>query len=606
MDTRDRKTLWLILNEGIGTDSKNNQLKLIAELKRRKVFRVGIAYVAIAWLLVQVAETLLPAYGFGDAAMRNLVAVLAIGLVIALILAWIFEWTPEGVVKTQDAGDMEAAGGAVPATRTPNTVIAVIIVIAAVLAAFLTFRTVDDAPYSDHSIAVLPFSTLGQKEADVFTDGMHVGVLTRLSDVVDLDVISRTSVLQYRNSEQLLPDIASELGAAWVLRGDVQQAGNQVLVSVSLTDAVNDRQVWAEDYQRSFTVENIFDIQADISIRIINELHARLTAEEEDRIATLPTDNLAAYRQYQEGRFLAETRLPDNMRAAIGNFEKALELDPDYALAWAGLADVLGNLYTYRHDTDPATLDRAIQASRRSLELDDQLAEAWSAQAICQYAQRDLAGAIESSYHATVLRPGFAKAHVYHAYYNSLAGRLNIALKSATRAVALDPMNVEAIANFTFPALRAGLEEEATAEALRGLELAPEWVNTRLVVGQTYHYLGKYEEVIKVLRGVHVPWTGRGAETTVVIALVRLGRDKEARELVELILESEDLLSQAVVLAALGRIDEAWQILDSIEVWGDWATFGIRYSYQDVLDPTGEDPRYASLLRQVDKSWGLD
>lgn len=581
-------------------------MKLFEELRRRKVFRVGIAYVAVSWLLVQVAETLLPAYGFDDAAMRILVAMLAIGLVIALVLAWVFEWTPKGVVKTPDAGDPGSVGKSTPATRAPNAAVAVIIVLAAGLAAYLTFRSVDDAPYSDHSIAVLPFSTLGQEEANVFTDGMHVGVLTRLSGVEDLDVISRTSVLRYRNSERLLPEIASELGAAWVLRGDVQQAGDQVLVSVSLTDAVNDRQVWAEDYQRKLTAENIFDLQADISVRIIDELHARLTAEEEDRIGVLPTENLAAYRLYQEGRFLAESRLPDNMRTAIGKFDEALEYDPDFALAWTGLADVLANLYTYRHDTDPATLDRAIRASRRALELDDRLAEAWSARAIVQYAQRDLAGAIDSADRATLLRPGFAQAHVYHAYYNSLAGRIDTALESAARALALDPMNVEAIANFSLPAQQVGLEEEALAEALRGLELAPEWSNTRLIVGELRQMRAEYEKAVEVLKDVHVPWTGLGAETTSVIALLRLGREEEAEALIERILDSGDPFLQAVVLAAMGRTEEAWPLLESIETWEDWPTFGVRYSYRDVLDPAGNDPRYASLIERVDRSWGVE
>ena len=251
-------------------------MSLFNELKRRKVFRVGIAYVAVAWLSLQVAEILLPAYGYTDAAIRNLVAILAVGLVVALLLAWVFDWTATGVEVTATAGDVRAA--AAVSTRAPNAVIAALVLMAAVAAALLTWHSMEDIPRSARTIAVLPFATLGMEQADVFTEGMHVGVLSRLSGVHELDVISRTSVLRYRESDLSLPDIAGQLGAQWVLNADIQQGRDEVLVSVRLSDARKDRQVWAENYRRTLTATNLFQIQADIARHIIEELRAELIA----------------------------------------------------------------------------------------------------------------------------------------------------------------------------------------------------------------------------------------------------------------------------------------------------------------------------------------
>jgi TolB-like protein/Tfp pilus assembly protein PilF len=580
-------------------------VRLFDELKRRKVFRVGIAYLALAWLLIQIAETLLPAYGFSDAAIRTMVAGLAIGLVIALVLAWIFEWTPQGVRITDALDDAEDVQGSAPGQRAPNTVIALFVIIAAVLAAYLTFKSVEQEPVSERTIAVLPFSTLGQDQPDVFTDGMHVGVITRLSDVQDLDVISRTSVMSYRASELPMVEIASALGAAWVLRADVQQAGENVLVSVRLADGREDRQVWADDYQRTLTANNIFDIQADITHRIIEALEATITNDEELRVGIVPTENLEAYRLYRQGSDLVGQRTEDAMRRSLDFFERAIEADPDYGLAWAGLGNGLVTLVAYELEEDPEYLVRAEEAIDKALALDNDLAEAWAVRAMLNYLNRDGPATIRAINRAVNLRPGYAQAHTWRAFFHALFGDGVTSLIAASRAVHLDPLSPEAIINYGAASMANGNMETFLHEAKRAFEMAPDWPNTRFVMGTALYVNGQYREAAEMLEGLSVPWVGAGAETNLALSLLAMGEEQQARDLLSVIEASGDIYCFAAVRAALGEREAAWAMLDQINEWPDSATLDVRGWHRPIWNSQGDEARYARMLEKINESWGL-
>ncbi len=579
-------------------------MSLFNELKRRKVFRVGVAYVAVAWLSLQVAEILLPAYGFTDAAIRNLVAILAVGLVLALLLAWVFDWTPRGVEVTAPVGEKQAAVAAA-STRAPNVVIAALVVGVALAAAWLAWRSLEDIPRASRTIAVLPFATLGMEQADVFTDGMHVGVLTRLSGVHELDVISRTSVMRFRGSDLSLPEIAGQLGAQWVLNADVQQGRDEVLVSVRLADARRDRQVWAENYRRTLTATNLFQIQADIARRIIDELQAQLTEREEDRLAVVPTGDLEAYRLYRLGANRLDLRSRDDMWAAVDLFEEAIERDPDYALAWAGLGDALASLQGYRHESGPEIMARAQDAVDRALKLDSGLAEAWVAAGNLAYLRHDGPVALAAFERAIELRPSYAQAYIWINYMTALFGDIETAREASMRAVALNPMAAEAATNNAAANMVLGNEELALSEARRARELAPGWPNTQFVMGMMLFEAGRFEEAVTELRELSVPWVGMGAEAFLARAYAALGREPEARALQRIVESSEDLYSKALLRAVLDGLDQGYALLDDFEVWPDWPTLGFRHDDRRVWDPDGGDPRYAETLRDINMSWGL-
>jgi TolB-like protein len=576
-------------------------MRLFDELKRRKVIRVGVAYLALSWLLLQVAETLLPAYGYTDAAIRNLVTVLAMGLVLALVLAWVFDWTPQGVQKTAAIGEGEAQRSA----RAPNAVIAMIVLVAAGAAAFLAYRSLAEVPRSERTIAVLPFATLGRDEADVFTDGMHLGVLTRLSEIHDLDVISRTSAMRLRGSNMSLPEIADQLGADWVLNAEVQKGNEEVLVSVRLADARMDRQVWAENYRRTLTATNLFQIQGEIARRIIDQLRAQLTEQEADRLALVPTRDLDAYRLYQLGRMKLEARSRDDMWAAVDLFGEALEHDPEYALAYAGTADALASLVAYGHESGPEILTRAGAAVDRALQLDAGLAEAWAASALLAYLFRDLPRAIGDVERAIEARPSFARAYTIRAYNYGLAGNNTLALESARRAVTLDPLSPEAVVNFASTSISVGRGEIALSEALRALEMAPGWPNTRFVHGLILFELERYRETAAELRGLSIPWIGMGAETLLALSLNALGQEADASALFRLVAGSDDPYATATLTAAFEDLDEGYRLLDALEVWPDWPTLAFIHHHEGVWNPQGNDPRYTATRLRINASWGL-
>ena len=268
-------------------------MQLFQELKRRNVIRVGIAYLAVAWFILQVAETLLPVYGFTDAAIRNLVAVLSIGLLAALALSWTFEWTPEGLFKESDSDSSTPA-------RSSNKTLDRIIILALVIA--VSYFAVDkfvldpardaknieaaaeqgraDAMLrikNDKSVAVLPFANRSSLEEDVyFVDGIHDDILTQLAHINALDVTSRTSVEQYRGTALSIKEIAAALGVTAILEGGVQRAGDRVRINMQLINAASDDHLWAETYERELSAANIFAVQAEIATAVADAMKATL------------------------------------------------------------------------------------------------------------------------------------------------------------------------------------------------------------------------------------------------------------------------------------------------------------------------------------------
>jgi TolB-like protein/Tfp pilus assembly protein PilF len=578
-------------------------VSLLEEIKRRKVFRVAIAYLAVAWLVVQVAETLLPAYDVPDSALRLLVAVLSLGLVIALVLAWIFDWTPRGPEITPDSDAVNAHDRP---QRAPNLVIAALVVVAALFAAWLTFRAVDPAAISERSVAVLPFKTLGQADADVFTEGIHVGVVSRLTAVADLDVISRTSVLVFRDSEQPLPDIAQALGVNWVVNAEVQQAGEEVLITARLVDARTDRQVWAQDYRRLLSATDVFAVQADIAARIIEAVDAQLTDREQDRVALVPTESLDAYRLYQQGRIHLEQRTGPAVAESLAYFEQALTLDPEYALAWAGLAEGLAIQLAYALIEDNGELAMAQGAIDRALQLDPGLAEAWVARGLLEYLQRRAPAALRAYERAVALRPGLAHAQSLLSFQFSLQGDKEKALESIRKAVRLNPFSAEAWSNLAAGSVSMGQNDAALAAAERAFELAPDWSNVGLMLGMVQFYTGDYASAASQLEGVTVPWTGAGAETLLARSLVRLGRVDAARAVIPTMEAVGDEYALASLEAELGDRDAAYERLFRIETWDDFATLAFRNLDGSLWDPEGNDERYRAVLARVDASWGID
>ena len=431
------------------------------ELRRRNVFRVGAAYLVGAWLLLQLTEVLTELLSLPDSIGPVVVALVVIGLPIALFVAWAFELTPDGI-KPEAEVDREQS----IAPQTGRRLNAAILAMMAIALVYFiwesrfadrgdpTMPSLEQASSVDPealptaeadplSIAVLPFDNRSRLEDDeFFVSGIHDDLLTNLARIGALKVISRTSVNRYRGSQDSLPEIARELGVAHIMEGAVQRSGNTVRINVQLIDAATDEHLWAEIYDRELTAENLFVIQTEISEQIAGALEATLTQEEQLRISSKPTENLDAYNAYLRGRQLLPRRNAEDLKEARTQFEQAVLLDPNFARAWGSLA--LAAMLESNYGAIPFTQSGPIiqSATERALELDPNVADAWLLRAVQKENTGQYAEAEADFLKALEVEPNYALAHHWYAnYLDDSSARLDEAFVHAFKAVELDPLS---------------------------------------------------------------------------------------------------------------------------------------------------------------------
>src|SRR5438132_1374062 len=364
-----------------------NLRNFVSELKRRNVYKVAIAYAVVAWLLIQIATQVFPFFEIPNWALRLIVLVIIVGFPIALIIAWAFELTPEGLKRTEVADEL-----AKKSSRNRAWIYVVIIAGAISVSLFFlgrytaTSKQSGSAELPAKSIAVLPFESLSEDKANAyFADGIQEEILTRLAKIADLKVISRTSTQQYQSKPGNLVEIAKQLGVANILEGSVQKAADQVRVNVQLIQVASDSHLWADTYDRKLV--DIFGVESEIAKAIAESLQAKLTGGEQQALAAKPTNNSEAYDAYLRGLALdARASSPDdNLEKAVGFYERSVQLDPAFALAWARLSRANAQTYFGGLDTTPARRDATERALNTAQKLQPNSPETLLAQAYYQY-----------------------------------------------------------------------------------------------------------------------------------------------------------------------------------------------------------------------------
>jgi TolB-like protein len=414
----------------------------------------------VAWLVLQVVATVAPILELPAAVERIVLLLLVAGFPIALILAWAFELTPDGV--RPDSG---AAKPAVPGRRRIDFIIVATLSIA--LAYFVADKFVWSVPAApatlEPSVAVLPFANLTQDEQnDPFTNGIHDDLLTHLSRIASLKTTSRTSVLQYEGTTKTIPEIAAELGVATVLEAGVQRMGNRVRINAQLIDAAADEHLWAEQYDRELTAANVFEIQSEIAAAIANALQATLTSDEERRLQRVPTQSIDALETYFIGRQLLEDRTRASLTAAAEYFEKVVEIDPSFALGWSGIADAYMLLPEYSATVDRGLVEsKARAAIQVALALEPDLPEVRASQAWYELRFYDWDGAERIFRDALAIAPDNVNVLHWLSHVLSFQGRFDEATDIARRAVAADPLSNMMRTNLAYILVDAGQFDEA-------------------------------------------------------------------------------------------------------------------------------------------------
>jgi TolB-like protein/Tfp pilus assembly protein PilF len=497
-------------------------LSFLEELKRRNVFRVGLAYLVGAWLLIQVVDILLDNIGAPAWVLQTLFVGLGVGFFITLFFAWAFEMTPDGVKREKDVDRSQSI--------TPNTgkkLNNATLVLMAIAIAYLLFdKFSDEAPETvssaqtevvgtssedkpdqgpvtetpRQSIAVLPFDNRSRNVDDeYFTEGIHDDLLTNLARISSLKVISRTSVTQYKNTEKTIPMIAKELGVATVMEGAVQRSGNTVRINVQLIDAKTDEHLWAEIFDRELTAENLFVIQSEISEKIAAALEATLSPEEEQRINEFPTQNLEAYNAYLRGRQLLPQRNSKDLGLAMESFERAVELDPDFALAWVGIAEsanLLGAHGTLNPDEKIRIMEVAV---KRALEINPNLGEAYTSKGSLLDDLNQTAQAEAAYKRAIELSPNYATTyHWYSILISNTNDRLQEALELINRAAELDPLSPIIKSNIAQIYGRMGRFAEEESAYLQLLSANPEFSSGMANISWTLYLkdLGQLDDAV--------------------------------------------------------------------------------------------------------------
>src|SRR5215470_6204371 len=361
-------------------------VRFFVELKRRNVYRIAVAYIVAAWVLIQVSSIVFSTFSAPDWLLQAIVALIALGFPVALVLSWAFEITPEGLKRTEQ----DALGKSIRA-RTGRKLIGITVVLVAIAAGLFVFQllrqTTSPALHSsvsavktvvDKSIAVLPFENLSEEKANAyFADAIQDEILARLSKIADLKVISRTSTEQYKSAPGNLPQIADQLGVAHLVEGSVQKSGDTVRVNVQLIKAANDSHLWADTFDRKLT--DIFSVESEVAKTIADQLRAKLTGQEEQVIAAKPTNNPEAYDAYLRGlAYNVQTvYTPANALGAQKYLREAVRLDPNFALSWAllSIADARGYA-TQSLEPTVALREETRHAAETALALHPDLGEA--------------------------------------------------------------------------------------------------------------------------------------------------------------------------------------------------------------------------------------
>jgi TolB-like protein/Flp pilus assembly protein TadD len=330
-----------------------NPNSFFGELRRRNVYKVAIAYAVVAWLIIQVAASTFPVLEIPNWCVRLVIVLVALGFPVAVILAWAYEMTPEGIKRTEDVAPETSIKR--HAGQRLNLLIIAVLVCALVFLLYQRFHPSQNASgSSEKSIAVLPFENMSDdKENAFFADGIQDDILTSLAKIHDLKVISRTSVMPYRGAaKNNLPQIARALGVVNVLEGSVRRGEGRVVVNVQLIDALNDRHLWAKRYDRPLA--DSLGLQGELASEIASELRATLSPEEKDRVVTKPTENPDAYVLYLKARGYESNpdRLFEDFKLAEGLYSEAIQHDPSFALAYARLSATLARIYHWFDPTD--------------------------------------------------------------------------------------------------------------------------------------------------------------------------------------------------------------------------------------------------------------
>jgi adenylate cyclase len=579
-----------------------NPKNFFAELKRRNVYKVAVAYAVLAWLLIQIATQVFPFFEIPNWGVRLIVLFIVIGFPIALIIAWAFELTPEGLKRTEFADELPKKPGRSRAW------IYVVIIAAAISASLFfigrytaTSKQSVSAELPAKSIAVLPFDNQNRDpDTEYLSDGIPESIINSLSQLPNLKVMSRNSVFHYKGKDTDAQAVAKELKVQAVLTGRMTQRGDGLSISVELINPQDNSQIWGQQYNRKLA--DVFAVQEEIAKEISEKLRLKLTGAERQQLAKRPTENLKAFQYYMQGRSYINRRTREDLLTALRYSEKATEEDPNYALAYVGLTDAYGALGSYGYIAPIEGRRKAEEAARKALALDDNLAEAHVALGYAYFlfapsnfslGDRELRRAIE-------LSPSLPLAHFYLGISLVRQGRLDESVEEFQKARELDPLSSLIARNVAIPYYFKRDYPRALELLRQANELGPAFTTTWEIGVYIQNRL--FNETLAELEKAK----GERKNDSILIydtGMVYAAQGKRA-EALQVIKELEEIsgasLSQAhwiaKIYAALNEKELAFSWLERGLATGAIGPF---YKDEPVWDTIRSDPRFEALVEKM-------
>jgi len=577
------------------------------ELKRRKVIQVIIVYATAAFVIIELVDIITEPLRLPEWTVAFIIVLLCVGFIIAVILSWIYDVGPEGVEKTESIEvTKEQVPPSVPVkkrVKVSDVIIAVLIVVAVILAYPKIFRTDKiegiTNPDGKISIAVLPFVDMSpNNDQEYFCDGMAEEIINALSHIADLQVVARTSAFSFKGKNMDIREIGKKLNVEAILEGSVRKSGDHLRVTAQLINIEDGYHIWSEKYERKLA--DIFSIQDEISLIIVEKLKIKLLENEKVRLTKHHTENIQAYNLYLKGRYFWNKRTKSDLEKAIEYYTKSLVRDPGYALAYSGLADCHTILAAYGFAPARPNFKKAKEMATKALEIDDMIAEAHASLGwVTLLADWAWKNAEQEFIRAIELNPGYATAYHWYTYIFLFTARFDEALIRIYHAQELDPLS-PVINRVVSEVLFYNQDYDKSIQAAQtSLEMVTDMPYAHLNIGANYLQKGLYQKALIEFEKEKILWPNSDRiDAFIGIAYAKMGKRKDAEQIKErLKSDDENCYRIAQLCFSLGDNKEGFEWLEKSyekRVW--WLAYAkINVHFESIQS----DPRYQDFLKKM-------
>jgi TolB-like protein/Flp pilus assembly protein TadD len=578
-------------------------MNFFAELKRRNVYKVAVAYAVVAWLLIQVATQVFPFFEIPNWAVRLVVLTIVIGFPIALVIAWAFELTPEGLKRTEDV-DLAAQARAKSHAWIYVVMVGALLSVGLFMLGRYGFREKVSASSESpaKSIAVLPFDNATRNaDTEYLSDGISEALINSLSELQQLRIIARSTAFRYKGKQIDPQSVGRDLKVQTVLMGVVRQVGDRLNVQVDLVDATTGAQLWGQEYERKLA--DVLAVKQALVRDVTEKLRLKLTGEQQQRLTQRDTTNPEAYQFYLRGRYYWNKRTAENLTKAMEQFQQAADKDPNYALAYVGLADSYVLLENYAGTPANETLPKAKAFAERALQIDNSLAEAHTSLGYVYNNLWQWKEAEDEFKRAIKLNPNYPTAHHWYSLCLLDVGRMEEAKAEIKRAHELDPLSLIIGTTLTYAYLAEGDANFSIAQSKKVVDLDPNFPRGHEYLGLGYLKERRYPEAIAELeKAVELSGRERWPLRDLGYGYAISGKRAEAQTVIKELVEKyekgraigQDL---AAVYAGLGDKDQAFAWLEKdfqtrsgLLGWTRWTP---------AFESLRSDPRFTDLLRRT-------